>query len=79
MKCECKYPDGTPTFYCTGVCGSDRAMSNQVHQERAQEDAFTPRQLQQIRDIVEGIKFEGKLSSIWIDGFVKGFEEGSNS
>ena len=43
------------------------------------EDSFTIPQLQQIKTIVrEALSVSLEINRIWIDGFLKGFDEGKN-
>lgn len=76
MVCKCVNDEGAPALGCDGTCSSAR-MINVDKQERAMEDSFTQNQLQQIKIIVrEALSVSVTLDTVWIDGFLKGFEYG---
>jgi len=75
MACICKNPDGSQAEVCAGCI--QKVFINPTEQKRAQEDVFTDRQCEQIRMIVRSaLAGSPILDKIWIDGFIKGFEEG---
>jgi len=75
MACKCVNEDGTPSSLCMGCYMG--AIMNPENQVRAMEDSFTQVQLNQIRDIVRACLSKSiSIESAWIDGFLKGFEQG---
>lgn len=78
MVCKCVTEEGAPSLHCDGTCSASR-MINPEKQERAMEDSFTPNQLQQIKMIVqEALCVAPALDKVWVDGFLKGFDEGKS-
>jgi len=51
MACKCVNDEGAPALGCDGTCSSEN-MYNPESQIRAQEDAFTNKQLDQLSQIV---------------------------
>lgn len=77
MACECRDEDGELSKLCRG-CHKE-IIFNHEQQTRAMEDSFTIPQLQQIKTIVrEALSVSLEINRIWIDGFLKGFDEGKN-
>lgn len=71
----CKNTDGTQAEICAGCIS--KVFINPTEQKRAQEDAFTSRQCQQISEMIRSaLAVSPMLDKIWIDGFLRGFNEG---
>ena len=76
MICKCVNDEGVPALCCDGTCSSAR-MINPETQERAMEDSFSPRQVEQIKMIIRTALIAAPiLDRAWQDGFVVGFKEG---
>ena len=82
MACTCKDINGLPTDRCTGVCAQNKNSSiiNPETQNRAQDDGFNSRQIDQIVSAVSHVFKNSNLHDLhrdlWVDGFLRGFEEG---
>lgn len=79
MVCKCVNDEGAPALGCDGTCSSAR-MINPDKQERAMEDSFTDRQLQQLSSLISNaLRNITTPENIWIDGFIKGFQHGQEN
>jgi len=77
MACTCINEDGTRSGYCRGCTKS--TVINVEEQTRAQDDGFNSRQISQIVSAVSHVFENSNLHrDLWVEGFLKGFEEGKN-
>ena len=77
MGCKCVDDNGNVSDRCNGLCIKGDFIQA-IQQERAMDDSFSPHQLQQIRRIIGEAFTHIDLNNFWIDGFLKGFEEGKS-
>lgn len=65
---------------CPRICMChivDRIVNQNLDtQVRGQEDSFTPKQIKQLKYVIEEHLTRCGIENIWIDGFRKGFKEG---